>query len=174
MIWYIESIVFTIVFGSLLHFVYKWSGNNLIVGVFGAVNESTWEHLKLLFWPAFIFSIVEYFLIGRQYNNYITAKAISFYLGISLIVCLFYIYTGIVGKNFLFVDISIFIISVIVSQYVSYIITKSSIQINDTANLVSVIATILLVLSFIFFTFTPPQIQLFKDPVEGGYGIEAF
>ena len=36
----ISGIIFTIVFGSLLHFFYDWSGKNAIVGLFSPINES--------------------------------------------------------------------------------------------------------------------------------------
>lgn len=169
--WYIMGTVFIILFGTLLHFVYEWSGNNAFVGIFGAVNESTWEHLKLLFWPAFIFSIIEYIFIGKDFNNYITAKAISFYVGILLIITLFYTYTGIIGNNCLVMDISIFIISVIISQYIGYKITTANSDVSMKVNIISFIAIVLLVLAFVVFTFNPPQIPLFKDPITGGYGI---
>lgn len=41
--------IFISVLGVLLHFTYEWAGDNAVVGLFSAVNESTWEHLKLLF-----------------------------------------------------------------------------------------------------------------------------
>ena len=168
--WYIAGTVFTIVFGTLLHFVYEWSGKNSIVGIFGAVNESTWEHLKLLFWPLLIFSILEYLFIGKKYNNYVFAKAVSFYAGILLIISLFYTYTGIIGKHFVALDISIFVVSVIVCQYIGYKITISSLKVSKTIYIISLIAIMLLVTAFVFFTFNPPKIPLFKDPTTGGYG----
>ena len=39
------------VLGTLFHFVYGWSGENPVAGLFFPVNESTWEHLKLIFFP---------------------------------------------------------------------------------------------------------------------------
>ncbi|WP_432664454.1 DUF6512 family protein [Wukongibacter baidiensis] len=169
--WYIVGSVFIILLGTLLHFTYECSGNNTLVGIFSAVNESTWEHLKLLFWPAFIFSIIEYIFIGKDYNNYITAKAISFYVGIFLIISLFYTYTGVLGDNCLVMDVSIFIISVIISQYIGYKITTANSDVSRGVNTISFIAIVLLVLSFVIFTFSPPRIPLFKDPITGGYGI---
>lgn len=169
--WYIVGTVFIILFGSLLHFVYEWSGNNAFVGIFGAVNESTWEHLKLLFWSSFIFSIIEYIFIGNNFNNYITAKAISFYVGLLLIVSLFYTYTGVIGDNCLVMDISIFIISVIISQYIGYKITVVNSDVSSKSNFISLIAIVLLVLAFVFFTFIPPKIPFLKDPITGEYGI---
>ncbi|GAA0180397.1 hypothetical protein SH2C18_30970 [Clostridium sediminicola] len=169
--WYIVGTLFIIVFGVLLHFLYEWSGNNSFVGLFSAVNESTWEHLKLLFWPSFFFSIIEYIFIGKDYNNYITAKAVSFYSGILLIIILFYTYTGIVGDNFIVMDILIFIVSVVISQFIGYKITVCNGNVNEIINIISFVAIVLLALAFIFFTVNPPQIPLFKDPVTGGYGI---
>ena len=57
--WQITAVLFTLIFGTLLHFTYGLSGNNPIVGTFSAINESTWEHLKLLFFPMLIFAIFE-------------------------------------------------------------------------------------------------------------------
>lgn len=170
--WYIVGTVFIILFGTLLHFLYEWSGENPCVGIFGAVNESTWEHLKLLFWPAFFFSIPEYICIGKDYNNYITAKAVSFYVGILLIISLFYTYTGIVGDNCLVMDILIFIISVIISQYIGYKIMTSDSDVSEEVNIISMILITLLALAFTVFTFNPPKIPLFKDPISGRYGID--
>ena len=58
----IISTIFVIIFGTLLHFTYNWSNNNSLIGAFSAVNESTWEHLKLLFFPMLITIIIGYFL----------------------------------------------------------------------------------------------------------------
>ena len=43
----IVSTIFIIVSGILLHFLYDWSNNNTLVGIFSAINESTREHLKI-------------------------------------------------------------------------------------------------------------------------------
>lgn len=169
--WTIWGIAFNLVFGPLLHFTYEWSANNAVVGIFSAVNESTWEHLKMFFWPAFIFSVVEYICVGRHYNKYIFGKAISLYSGILLIITLFYLYTGIVGRNYVVADILIFVISVITSMYIGYRIITAPFKCKGTINLISLLAIILLFLTFVFFTFDPPHMPLFKDPKTGGYGI---
>ncbi len=168
--WYVVGTIFILIFGSFLHFVYEWLQYD-IIGIFGAVNESIWEHLKLLFWPALSFSIVEYTYIGHQYENYITAKAISFYLGLFLIISLFYTYTGIVGNNYLVVDILIFILSVFISQYVGYKITISNRSFNQIINFISLLGIVLIIFAFVIFTFNPPHIPLFQDPTTGKYGI---
>ncbi len=169
--WYIAGAIFTMLFGTLLHFAYDWSGQSPLVGIFGAVNESIWEHLKLLFWPTLIFSIAEYNLFGREQKNFFVAKAASLYIGVLLIVILFYTYSGILGTNYLAIDILIFLLSVMVSWFVGYRIITSNHQVSRKANILSFFAILLLVLAFVVFTFTPPQLPLFEDPITGTCGI---
>lgn len=61
----IFSAVFAIILGTILHFTYEWSGNNNLVGIFSSVNESTWEHLKLAFYPMLITSIIRFLYISK-------------------------------------------------------------------------------------------------------------
>ncbi len=51
------GILFVLITGSLAHFLYDWSGNNLIIGLFSPVSESIWEHMKLIFFPMLIYSL---------------------------------------------------------------------------------------------------------------------
>ena len=62
-LWGIIGFVFVGVLGVILHFLYEFSGNNLIVAPFSAVNESTWEHLKLAFFPMFTWAIIQFFFV---------------------------------------------------------------------------------------------------------------
>lgn len=62
----ISGIIFTIVFGSLLHFFYDWSGKNAIVGLFSPINESVFEHLKLLYFPMLLWIVPGYFIYGKK------------------------------------------------------------------------------------------------------------
>lgn len=56
--WELGGIIFIVVLGSLLHFVYGLSGYWHPIGIIAAVNESVWEHLKLGFWPTVIFPLL--------------------------------------------------------------------------------------------------------------------
>ena len=47
----ILAAIVVFVLGTLAHFVYDWSGQNSFIGLLTPVNESTWEHMKLLFFP---------------------------------------------------------------------------------------------------------------------------
>ena len=152
--------------GILLHFTYNFSNNNFLVGSFSAVNESTWEHLKLLFFPLLIFSLLSFKFIKKKYSNYLCIKFKSILLGLMFIITFFYTYTGIIGENITLIDILSFFIAVFISHYYSY----KNINNKCQKNLIYIIVSLLLI-SFILFTYNPPKINLFKDPVTNTYGI---
>lgn len=164
----ILSAIFTIILGTILHFTYKWSNKNLVVGTFSAVNESTWEHLKLLFFPMLITTIIGYFYIGKSIPNFLHSKTIGIIITMLFTVVFFYTYTGILGTNYAVLNILTFIFSAILGEYVAYKLMFSVFESNN--NICIAILTILF-LSFIFFTFSPPKIGLFKDPITSKYGI---
>lgn len=167
----IIGFVFTVILGSLLHFAYDFFNQNLLVGYFSAVNESTWEHLKLLITPILIFTIIEYFLYGYDIDNFIIVKAVSILLGMIAIVSFFYTYTGIIGKNFLPLDILTFVFGVFVSYYFSYKMLNTKYFYRENSNYIGFFIFFILVFCMIYFTTNPPQIKLFLDPVTNTYGI---
>lgn len=164
----IFSTIFTFILGTILHFTYNWSNNNILIGTFSAVNESTWEHLKLLFFPMFITTIIGYFYFKYDISNYLCTRIKSILISIIFIIIFFYTYTGILGKNIAFIDICSFFIAVIIGN--SYTIKKSN-NTSSCHNILALTILILLTLGFILFTFFTPHIGLFKDPITGLYGI---
>ena len=167
--WQIIVVIICIVLGILLHFTYEWSGENKFVALFSAVNESTWEHLKLAYYPMLIMAIIGYFVIGQKSKNYWFAQAIGIITAMVFITVFFYTYTGVIGTNYDVLNIGSFIIAILLGEYVAYGILISF-Q-NYDAELISIVFLILLLLMFLIYTFNPPQIALFKDPISGRYGI---
>jgi len=169
--WYeLVGMVFIIVLGSLLHFTFEWSGNQPIVGVFSAVNESVWEHLKLGFWPSLLFTIFEYRYLNKKTNNFFLAKTIGIYMIIIVIPIIFYSYTFFTGESIFVIDILSFFFAVVIGQLISYKILTFK-KLSKNLNLMCIGALIILGLAFVIFTFYPPQIQIFQDPITGEYGI---
>ena len=117
LVWELAGVVFTVMAGALLHFVFEWSGGSPLAAAFSAVNESTWEHMKLLFFPMFLFSAVQAGFLGRTYPNILAVRAVSTLVGVILIPVLFYTYTGVLGYHVMWADIAVFDeISDLVSQ----------------------------------------------------------
>ena len=164
----IFSGIFVMILGTLLHFTYEWSGDNIFVASFSAVNESTWEHLKLLFYPMLLTTIIGYFYFGSKSSNFLCARLLGILTAILFTIIFFYTYTGIVGTNFAFIDISIFFAAVILGEFVSYKILNSNFICN---NLSAFGGLLILLLCFIVFTYYTPEIGLFLDPVTFSYGI---
>lgn len=46
--WQAAGFIFTAILGTLLHFLFDWTNGSVIAALFSAVNESIWEHMKLL------------------------------------------------------------------------------------------------------------------------------
>lgn len=162
--------VFIIMVGAALHFTFELSGNNPIVGAFSAVNESVWEHLKLAFFPALFFALIEFVILRGEVNNFVFAKTASVYLMVSIIPIIFYSYTAIIGESIFAIDFSSFIFAVIVGQILSNkLLTYRSLS-RKLIPISLVLFTILLSM-FVIFTFYPPRVQLFMDSETGGYGI---
>lgn len=158
----IFSGIFVMILGTLLHFTYEWSNNNTFVAAFSAINESTWEHLKLLFFPMLLTTILGYIYIGKNLNNFLCARLLGILVALAFTVIFFYTYTGIIGNNFAFIDISIFFVAVLLGELTSYKILTSNFKCN---NYISLFFLIILLICFIVFTYFPPQIGLFKSPI---------
>lgn len=166
----LAGMFFIIVFGSMLHFAFEWSGGQSIVGVFSAVNESVWEHLKLGFWPAIAFALIELKYLKKSTRNFLFAKTVGTYLIPIVIIVIFYSYTAVLGESILVIDILSFMIAIIIGQLVSYkLLTSKTVPYN--LDRVSLIALFLLGLAFVVFTFYPPSLGMFQDPITGEYGI---
>ena len=109
-LWQLAGFSITSLLGTLLHFLYDWTGKSVIAAPFSGVNESTWEHMKLLFWPMLLFSIVQnrYF---KEYSDFWCIKVKGIVLGLVLIPIIFYTYNGVIGKSPDWVNIIIFFIN---------------------------------------------------------------
>ena len=168
--WQIITVIICLILGVLLHFTYEWSGGNMLVGLFSAVNESAWEHLKLIYYPTLLMAIIGYFIIGKRTDNYWLAQAIGMLTEIAFTIIFFYTYTGVIGTNFDWLNIATFVVAILLGGFVTYKLLRTRKTYN--AEWASIIFLIILLFSFILYTFNPPQIALFKDPITGTYGIQ--
>ena len=151
--------LFVIITGTLSHFVYDWSGQNCIVGFFTPVSESTWEHMKLCFFPMLLYSL--YLIQKRKATQPCISSSMAggILTGTFAIPMLFYTYTGILGKSFPPLDIGVFIVSVMLAFYTVYRLSLSCRAQGHT--IVLWMAVIVLILCFIWFTYHSPGIGIF-------------
>ena len=168
-VWQLLGFAVTSFGGTLLHFLYDWLGKAVWIAPFSGVNESTWEHMKLLFWPMFLFAIVQSFFF-KDRADFWCVKAKGILLGLALIPGIFYTYNGVIGHSPDWINIAIFFIS----AAIVYIFETRQFQSGTTVcknpkraiGLLCVTAIL-----FAVFTFLTPEIGIFQDPLTGTYGI---
>lgn len=144
-----------------MHFLYDLSGENSIAGLFSAVNESIWEHQKLLFIPATIYSFLEYLLTSKRIYNYPIAAALGIVGAIFSVITVFYTYSGIIGHSIIFIDISLFYIGILIYILIRNYIIKHNYLNRSIWNTVAFMMISVLGLLFAIWTFYPPKLPLF-------------
>lgn len=168
--WSLLGFAVTSLLGTLLHFVYDWTGESIFAAPISAVNESTWEHMKLLFFPMFVFSLIESRFF-TEHKNFWCVKLRSTLLGLSLIPIIFYTYNGVIGKSPDFVNISIFFIAAAASYiYEVRLFKKNNIICKNPKY--SFFALIFIGALFVTFTFLTPTLAIFRDPITMLFGIQ--
>lgn len=166
----LAGFVFVSIIGTLSHFIYEWSGYNRIAGMLTPVNESTWEHLKLLYFPYLVWTLI-YLCYAKDKKGVLFSKAIGVITGMTMIVAFFYTYTGVTGKNIEWLNILSFFIGVFIAFICDYILIRSGKFTSRFYDSVGIILFIVLLILFFLFTVAPPFIPLFKDPISYTYGI---
>lgn len=149
--------------GSALHFAYAWSGQSGWVAIFAAINESVWEHLKLAFWPAVLWSLVGALTIRPDVHNFWAGRAIAVTLPPVLITGGYYGYTTLLGHHLLLADLVLFGLSILVGQLAALTVYKLPDMGRGPTTLALVIIAVEC-LAFGSLSFFPPDLALFTDP----------
>ncbi|WP_242657980.1 DUF6512 family protein [Lachnoclostridium phytofermentans] len=172
--WILLGIPILFIIGFFMHYIYEWSGNSLIVGIFAPINESVWEHLKLTFWPMLIWWIAGYIILGKKNNisasQWFTSCTVAELICPLVVLCFYYTYTGALGIESLILDIFSLFLGIAVAQGLALHVYKYA-RFSQYCLYISVAILILLAVTFTVFTFAPPLFPLFKDSVTGKYGI---
>ena len=153
-----------------LHFVYPLSSGAALSLLFGAVNESVWEHTKI-FSAAYIgWSVLQLCWLKVRFRPYVAAKCLGLYTLMGLIIGVYYTYTGFTGHSIVSVDILSSLLSVMLVQWLTY---RLETRCDRLGEYFAPALMLLMLYYLMFFSFTvfPPKAELFRDPVSGGYGV---
>ena len=169
--WEVAGLFFVLIWGNLFHFVFDWSGENELLGAIAAVNESTWEHMKLMIVPWVLWSVVEALALRRCRIHVLAPRAAALLVGTLFIPVAYYTYVGISGANVAIINIIIFQLAVLLAFFLSW-------RLLDKGRLQGLIWTVLggaavlaMLALTVYWTYFPPQIPLFTDPLTGKTGI---
>lgn len=170
-VWQIAGFLFTSVLGTILHFLFDWAGGRIAAALVSAVNESIWEHMKLIYVPMLVFAWAEYLVFGKTTPNFWCIKLAGFLTALVLIPILYYTYTGALGINTGWFNVTIFFLA----AGTAFCLETRLFQNGRTCSLPGWAALVLLHLPgilFILFTFFPPRIPLLRDPLTGSFGFQ--
>ena len=157
----------------LFHFIYHWLPSTL-TAIFFPVNESIWEHMKLLFSAVIMYGIIDYIILQKfkiKYNNFFTSLFVSALAIIPIYLIIFLPIYYKTGENMI-IAITIMAISIIISQIISYYILKQ--EHLDKLNIISLILIIVSYIVFAYLTYYPIKNELFFDTQEEKYGLNNY
>jgi hypothetical protein len=168
-LWQLFGFAVTSLGGTLLHFLYDWLGKAAWIAPFSGVNESTWEHMKLLFWPMLLYAVVQSFFF-KDRGDFWCVKLRGMVLGLTLIPVIFYTYNGVIGKSPDWLNIAIFFVAAAAAYlYETRLYRKERMGCGSPKWAVATLGG--LAILFVVFTFFTPEIGIFRDPLTGTYGI---
>lgn len=160
-----ELIAFIVasILGVIFHFLYNWTGQIRFVGFFVPVNESIWEHLKLVFYPITIVSLAEYYLCKIHTPDFLCIKVRSIWIGMLSTVVIFYTYVGVWGEVIEWLNIVVYFIAMAIAYCFS---CKQLIHPGKTQNtpILCILSFVLVAILFMIFSLYPPAIGIFTIP----------
>lgn len=156
--------------GGLMHFIYKWSGNNIIIGAFAPVNESIFEHLKLITFPLILWWSIYFFKNKEKinFNRWFTALFFALITALITIPLLYYFYTYGLNIESMILDVLLLLIALFVGQIIGWHLYK---HFSGFDGYIMIIFTLFIFILFIYLTFSPLKLPLFYDKANNKYGM---
>lgn len=157
-------------FAFITHNLYKWFPS-FITTIF-PVNESFYEHLKMIFITPVIISTILYLIFSWQkkpINNYLGGLFVSTIFNILFFYLIYLPIYSLIGENMV-VTLIIYFISIVVSQFINYLIICK--RDNSIFNIVSLIMMFIIVIALLYLTYNPIKIDFFLDRKDNIYGIK--
>ncbi len=170
--WILLGIPALFLIGACMHFLYDFSGKMTLIGAISPVNESVWEHSKMVLLPVILWWVLYYIVNGKKYcidkNAWMTGGLVSLVVSLLAMPMIYYFYTGAFGVEILIVDMLILLVAVFLGQMAGLHFYRYSKGIDST---IVILLFVIIVLIFVAFTFNPPHFPIFMDGSTGTYGI---
>lgn len=156
-----------------IHFLYDWLPNSLF-SIFFPVNESIWEHMKLIYTSFVIYGIIDYIILIKNkinFNNFLLQLFIIPIIGIILYLLIFIPIYNMIGENMV-VSIGLLFVIIIIEQILSYyLLNYKPIKYQ---NIIGIIGIIVVYIILGYLTYKPIENYIFFDQKDSKYGINIY
>lgn len=151
--------IISFIFAASFHFGYDRTGFEPL-SLICAVNESIWEHMKILFFGAFFINLILYFSMFKNNLNYIVGAAVGMAAIVVLVPTVVGIYTSIIGREIFIVDFILSILLAFICQFIIILFLRSKRNFSTYAMLAFFVILLLIGL-FVVFRYFPPELGIF-------------
>lgn len=166
----IISILFIFLIGFIIHNLYEWCPN-IVTLILSPVNESVFEHMKMIYTSYIIWIIIKYFILKKyniKENNFLLKELLTFLFNITLFLTIYWPIYSKFGENML-VTLTIYLVTIIISQILNYFIEFK--KDSNVLNIISLIVIFLIYAFTTYLTYNPPICKVFIDPTNNSYGL---
>lgn len=166
----IITMIFIFLIGFIIHNLYEWCPN-IVTLILSPVNESVFEHMKMIYTSYIIWIIVKYFILKKyniKENNFLLKELLTFLFNITLFLTIYWPIYSKFGENML-VTLTIYLISIIISQVLNYFIEFK--KDSNVLNIISLLVIFLIYAFTTYLTYNPPICKFFLDPTNNSYGL---
>ena len=153
----------------LLRYLFRWFGPGALTIVFGSVNGSVWEEIKVFSGAYIGYGLFELLWIRVGFRRYVAAKCAGLYGLMGGIIAFHYIAVWLFPAAAQKAEPIAAIILTSLAQLLASKLVLSDLMPEDYFA-PAVFLLMLYYLMFFSFTIYPPKAELFRDPASGGFG----
>jgi len=156
----------------LFHFLYDWFPNSLFA-IFFPVNESIWEHMKIIFSSFVFYGLIEYILLKKytKFNNFLLSLFIIPIIAIIIYLIIYLPLYNILGENVIISILLLFMIIVLEQILSYYLLQYKEIKYQSIIGIIGIILTYII---FGYLTYNPLYNYVFFDIKDNKYGINIY
>ena len=158
----IKSILLLFILGTITHYLYEFTNKNCFVGLIAPINESVWEHLKLIVVPGILWWFSYYYINKNKINKnkWFMAALSSISISLILMPMIFYFYTEACGIQWIVIDILILLIVFTIGQLLALHVYRYS---KGRNYIIPIIVLGLIIFIFMIFTVYPLKLPIFIE-----------
>ena len=169
----ITGVIFVFVICKLLKIISESLTANVLMVMFGPVNNSCWEEIKIFTFYFLIWGAIELCTLKIPFKKFIIAKICAVYVLAGFLILKYVIFSVLPFSWPEFINNILTLLSCFATFYISYKIVNAYVYINDLFVL-SIFMLTLYFSMYLSFTINPPHLSLFKDELLQIYGIPFF